>query len=330
MQEQGAFECIGGFFVPCLTVDPDGRPRKSDGVRYFSFRDVARQTGVDDAAIREAYSVFLREIGGGCAQIESQSSDARQALRLRFGCLSDQHFAEFLEICRAKRFNPWGKHVWPTMRPGAHGLPELIVNLTVDGFHAIALRTGELEKIVGPEWCGSDRAWVSVWTSSEPPAAARVGVMRRGMTEPVFMVARWESYAPYSLVGGKRRYDDFWNRMPDFMLAKCAACAAIRRAFAEFLDGVYSPEELAQGRDVVRLADVTGDDNAPQTSQQFQLKLIDLGLGKPAVRSAAVDKLRDELPMLYNSNLPAFYAAAVKRVKEDPGVYGVAALLVET
>lgn len=318
---RGSFECVGGFFVPCLTTDPDGAPRCPDGVRYFGFRDVAVRTGIDEASIQEAYAAFLREVGAGI-QGETQSASSRETLRQRFHHLSDQHFAEYLEVCRSKRFSPWGKHMWADVKAGPSGLPELVVQMTADGIHAVALRTGEVEKIIGPEWCGTDRAWHSVWTGSEPPFAARVGVVRRGMTEPLYMVARWDSYAPFQLVAGQRRYDGFWRKMPDFMLGKCAACAAIRRAFAEFLDGIYSPEEMAQSRNVsAPMAIGDEDPDAPQTNQQFQLKLIDLGLGKPSIRAEAVERLRAELPMLYGSNMPAFYAAALKRVAAEPEKY---------
>jgi phage recombination protein Bet len=157
---------------------------------------------------------------------------------------SDVEFALFLELCRAKRLDPFAKHIQPVKR---WDFDKQAMGLTfqtgIDGFRLVAERTGQYRGQDGPYWCGDDAVWVDVWTRPEPPTAAKVGVFRVGFERPIYGVAH---YAEYVQVKKDGKANSMWAKMSCNQLAKCAEALAIRKAFPEDLAGLYAPEEMQQ------------------------------------------------------------------------------------
>lgn len=127
---------------------------------------------------------------------------------------------------------------------------KMSITASIDGLRLVAQRSGEYDGQAAPMWCGKDGKWVDVWLHDEPPAAARVGVYRRGAREATVAVARYDSYKGSSPV---------WKSMPDVMLSKCAEALALRKAFPAELSGVYSSEELDQAVAPVPSTPVTAE-----------------------------------------------------------------------
>lgn len=119
----------------------------------------------------------------------------------------------------------------------------------IDGFRAVAHRTGQFAGRKGPEWCGTDGVWKDVWLEKGPPAAARVGVLRKDCKDPIWGTALYKSFCRTKKDGQPMA---LWATMPELLLAKCAEAQALRAAFPLDLGGVYVDDEMEQAQNVER------------------------------------------------------------------------------
>ena len=139
--------------------------------------------------------------------------------------LNDVELAYFSRVCQATGLNPIQKQIY-AYKFGQ----KLIIQTGVDGYRLIASRTGEYEGQTAPQWCGEDGEWVDAWLTKTLPAAARVGVYRKGFREPLVAVVTWAEFG-----GGS---NENWKTRPAHMLAKTAEVHALRRAFPNETAGV--------------------------------------------------------------------------------------------
>ncbi|HLZ64363.1 MAG TPA: phage recombination protein Bet [Ktedonosporobacter sp.] len=163
-----------------------------------------------------------------------------------------EQFNLFLEVCNHYRLNPFARQIYAVVRQG-----QMTVQTSIDGFRLMAERTGKYAGQIGPEWCGEDGQWVNVWLKKEPPAAARVGILRKDFAQPVWGVARYSSYVQES--------GPLWRKMGDVMIAKCAESLAFRKAFPAEMSGIYTHEEMDQADrepiPTVTIEEVPAEDN---------------------------------------------------------------------
>lgn len=159
------------------------------------------------------------------------------------GCTDDE-FALFVEVCKRRKIDPFSKLLYPVKRWDSKVRAEVMaLQSSIDSFRLVAGRNPKYAGQRGPQWCGAEGQWVDVWLKKEPPAAARVGILRHDFLEPLWTVALWESYCQRTKEGAPM---SFWAKMGPLMLAKCAEALGLRRAFPEDLAGLYVPEEMDQ------------------------------------------------------------------------------------
>lgn len=147
----------------------------------------------------------------------------------------------FLMQCQRTQLDPAARQIYAAEMGG-----KWTVLISIDGFRLIADRTGLYRGKKPTEWCGEDGVWRDVWLSSEPPAAARVSVMREGFSEPLVAVATYSGYCPRDRKTGDLKPSGQWVNNPSNQLAKCAEMLALRQAFPNELSGLYGTEEMQQ------------------------------------------------------------------------------------
>lgn len=140
--------------------------------------------------------------------------------------------AVFLHYAQRTGLDPFARQLYMIERGGRY-----TIQASIDGLRIVAQRSGEYAGQVGPYWCGDDGEWIDVWLETKPPVAAKVGVMRKGFNEPLWAVAKFDSYNANTPI---------WRKMPDTMIAKCAEALALRKAFPNDLSGIYTTEEMEQ------------------------------------------------------------------------------------
>lgn len=230
--------------------------------------------------------------------------------------------AVFLNYAQRTGLDPFSRQIYMIGRWDSRSRSQKwTIQASIDGLRIVAQRSGDYAGQVGPQWCGTDGQWRDVWLDTEPPAAARVGVLRRGFDAPLYAVAVFREYAATTKDGG---LTSMWRDKPSLMVAKCAEALALRKAFPNDLGGVYIAEEMdrSPSRPVQRHTE-SGVDYAPLVDAAATLDEVRHLWSEAKAAGALSADLSDRL----NARAAALIAEDAPDPDNDPDVIEDAVLV---
>lgn len=139
---------------------------------------------------------------------------------------SDDELKFFIYACQRTGLDPFARQIYSVPRGG-----QRVIQTSVDGFRLIAERTGRYSP-------GREPTFVHDKEGQLVSATAYVKKQTKDGT--------WHEVAASAMMMEYDGKNTFWKKMPYLMLAKCAECLALRKAFPAEMSGLYGQEEMQQ------------------------------------------------------------------------------------
>lgn len=255
----------------------------------------AERLGVPIESIPEmekAMSQAVTRINQRTGQMESYEFSESQINLIRNTIAkgaTDGELQLFINVSQRLGLDPFAREIYAIPRQG-----RMTIQIGIDGLRKKAQESGTYAGQVGPFWCGEDEVWKDVWLSRTPPAAAKVGVIRHGETEPTWGVAVYTEFFQPS--------NQLWKDKPSRMLAKCAEAEALRKA---------CPAERAAIRVAVLEAGAQYDDTLQSGDEAIEGDVRELEEPHTQQPTAATEGLSQEARDQYTVMLSRASAAGI-------------------
>ena len=202
--------------------------------------------------------------------------------------VTEAELRAFMHECQRRKLDPFSRQIYLIGRYDKRKGRKVYKSQTsIDGFRLIARRAADK---TGIDYSYEDTIWYDanggrydIWLSNQPPAGAKVVVIRNGCWFDA--VARFGAYVQLDSHGNTSGQ---WRNMADVMIAKCAEALALRKAFPEDLGGIYTEEEMAQADNPQRVqGEVVHEDAPPAPDPQNDLRAGTQEWVKAALEKAA-------------------------------------------
>lgn len=157
-----------------------------------------------------------------------------------------EEFGMFIEYCKSTGLNPFKKEIWFIKTPGYRKkdgsmAPARVQIMTgINGYLAIANRHPQFDGMECDVEYGEGGKIIG----------ATAKVYRKDRRFPSIATALWNEYYKPNPYGNK----GVWEQMPSIMIAKCAKSLALREAFPQELNGLYTEEEMPKEYAAPKLA----------------------------------------------------------------------------
>jgi phage recombination protein Bet len=220
----------------------------------------------------------------------------------------------FVHVCNRTQLDPFARQIWAVKRRSKNEQTQqweerMTFQTSVDGLRLVAQRSGEYLGQTEPELFDAAGNVRTVWIDTKPPAAARVGVFRRGFAQPMYATAIWKEFVQ---VTSKGEVTKMWREKPTVMIAKCAESLALRKAFPMELSGLYSQEEMAA-------ADNEDELEQGAATRQTQAKVVQAGDARGAtVRVDSDGLVRVTFGKFHDEPLINLPSADLRRLFQKP------------
>lgn len=147
---------------------------------------------------------------------------------------SKEEFEVLIEIAKTRQLNPLLGQIHFVKRPkkvGDRYVDVWATQVAVDGFRVIAERTGKYD--------GQDEP-IFEYDNNGRALRCKIAIYRKDFSRPIWGIAKYSEYVQTTRDGVPTK---MWKEKPEVMLAKCAECQGLRKAFPQELSNVYSSEE---------------------------------------------------------------------------------------